>query len=184
MKIKRKLWLRIIPSAFIISIILVCGYSYLPLSKKQIRQSIAKIECQYCYALTENGKNIAFFNDIEADSVLVNFTYNKKAAIRTVNHNAYWINKFQIIPWQSDLSSAFIKEAEATFVDILGFRPRKVAMHFALECGYFVQKYPGIEIVSIGPKIIEPHSVTERVSISTINDIWKVFIHLLYRMAK
>jgi len=99
MKIKRKLWLRIIPSAFIISIILVCGYSYLPLSKKQIRQSIAKIECQYCYALTENGKNIAFFNDIEADSVLVNFTYNKKAAIRTVNHNAYWINKFQIIPW-------------------------------------------------------------------------------------
>ena len=86
--------------------------------------------------------------------------------------------------WQSDLSSDFIKTAEDTFEDVLGFRPRKVAMHFALECGYFVQKYPGIEIVSIGPKIIEPHSVTERVSISTVNDIWKVFINLLYRMAQ
>jgi dipeptidase D len=85
--------------------------------------------------------------------------------------------------WQSDKSSPFIKLTEDVFVDVLGFNPRKVAMHFGLEGGYFVQKYPGIEIVSIGPKIIEPHSVTERVSVSTINDIWKVFIELLYRLA-
>lgn len=85
--------------------------------------------------------------------------------------------------WQSDISSPFIQLTEDVFVDVLGFKPCKVAMHFALEGGYFVQKYPGIEIVSIGPKIIEPHSVTERVSVSTINDIWKVFIELLYRLA-
>jgi len=84
--------------------------------------------------------------------------------------------------WDSDLSSPFIQLAENIFVDILGFKPRKVAMHFALEAGYFVQKYSGVEIVSIGPKIIEPHSVTERVNINTINDIWKVFVNLLYRI--
>jgi lysozyme len=60
---------------------------------------MAKIECKYCYALTENGKNIAFFNEIDTDSVLVNLTYKETSAIRTVNHNAYWINKFQLIPW-------------------------------------------------------------------------------------
>ena len=85
--------------------------------------------------------------------------------------------------WQSDITSPFIKLTEDVFADVLGFKPHKVAMHFALEGGYFVQKYPDIEIVSIGPKIIEPHSITERVSVSTINDIWKVFIELLYRLA-
>ena len=85
--------------------------------------------------------------------------------------------------WKSDLSSPLIELTENIFVDVLGFKPRKVAMHFALEAGYFVQKYTGVEIVSIGPKIIEPHSVTERVNISTINDIWKVFVNLLYCIA-
>jgi len=85
--------------------------------------------------------------------------------------------------WKSDLSSPLIELTEKIFVDTLGFKPRKVAMHFALEAGYFVQKYTGVEIVSIGPKIVEPHSVTERVNITTINDIWKVFVNLLYCIA-
>jgi dipeptidase D len=85
--------------------------------------------------------------------------------------------------WQSDLSSPFLKLAEDTFVDVLHFMPRKVAMHFALEAGYYVRKFPGCEIVSIGPKIIEPHSVTERVDIHTIQNIWKVLIEMLARLA-
>lgn len=83
--------------------------------------------------------------------------------------------------WQSDINSAFIAKTEGVFNDLLGFTPRKVAMHFALEAGYFVRKYEGLEMVSIGPKIIEPHSVTERVSIETINNIWAVTKELLKR---
>lgn len=83
--------------------------------------------------------------------------------------------------WQSVPGSPFIRKAEDVFADVLGFRPREVTMHFALEAGYYVQKFPGIEIVSIGPKIIEPHSVTERVNIQTVKDIWKVFVELLAR---
>lgn len=84
--------------------------------------------------------------------------------------------------WQSDPSSQFIRMTEQIFQQLLGFRPSRIAMHFALEAGYFVQKYPDIEIVSIGPKIIEPHSITERVDISTIDNIWKVFIELLSQL--
>lgn len=83
--------------------------------------------------------------------------------------------------WQSDINSDFVGTTEKVFVDLLGFSPKKVAMHFALEAGYFVQKYEGLEMVSIGPKIIEPHSVTERVSIETINNIWAVAKELLKR---
>ncbi len=57
-------------------------------------------------------------------------------------------------------------------------------MHFVLEAGFFVQKYPGIEMASIGPRIVEPHSTNERVELSTIDDIWKVFLELLRRLAE
>ena len=85
--------------------------------------------------------------------------------------------------WQEDQDSEFLQLTSDTFYDVLGWRPRKVAMHFVLEAGYFVQKYPGIQIASIGPRIVEPHSTSERVELKTIGDIWKVFIELLARMA-
>lgn len=69
-----------------------------------------------------------------------------------------------------------------TFQDVLGFTPKKVAMHFVLEAAYYVEKYPGIEMASIGPLIIEPHSTSERVNLNTADDIWRVTIELLKRL--
>ena len=85
--------------------------------------------------------------------------------------------------WQEDQQSAFLQLTSDTFQDVLGWRPRMVAMHFVLEAGFFVENYPGIQIASIGPRIVEPHSTSERVELSTIEDIWKVLIELLKRLA-
>ena len=83
--------------------------------------------------------------------------------------------------WQENQQSPFLQLVSNTFQDVLGWRPRMVAMHFVLEAGFFVQHYPGIQIASIGPRIVEPHSTSERVELSTIEDIWKVLIELLKR---
>ena len=85
--------------------------------------------------------------------------------------------------WQENQQSDFLRLTSDTFQDVLGWRPRMVAMHFVLEAGFFVQKFPGIEMASIGPRIVEPHSTSERVEISTINDIWQVLLELLERLA-
>ena len=85
--------------------------------------------------------------------------------------------------WQEDQQSAFLQLTSDTFQDVLGWRPRMVAMHFVLEAGFFVQHYPGIQIASIGPRIVEPHSTSERVELKTIDDIWQVLIELLKRLA-
>ena len=84
--------------------------------------------------------------------------------------------------WQEDQQSPFLQLVSNTFQDVLGWRPRMVAMHFVLEAGFFVQHYPGIQIASIGPRIVEPHSTSERVELSTIEDVWKVLIELLKRL--
>ena len=85
--------------------------------------------------------------------------------------------------WQENQQSDFLRLTSDTFNNVLGWRPRMVAMHFVLEAGYFVQKYPGIEIASIGPRIVEPHSTSERVELSTIDDIWQVLLEMLCRLA-
>lgn len=85
--------------------------------------------------------------------------------------------------WQEDTNSDFLRLTSDTFHDVLGFRPTPVAMHFVLEAGYFVQKYPGIQMASIGPRIVEPHSTSERVELETCDDIWRVTIELLKRLA-
>ena len=84
--------------------------------------------------------------------------------------------------WQENQQSPFLQLVSSTFQNVLGWRPRMVAMHFVLEAGFFVQHYPGIQIASIGPRIVEPHSTSERVELSTIEDIWKVLIELLKRL--
>ena len=85
--------------------------------------------------------------------------------------------------WQEDQQSPFLQLTSDTFQDVLGWRPRMVAMHFVLEAGFFVEHYPGIQIASIGPRIVEPHSTSERVELKTIEDIWQVLIELLKRLA-
>lgn len=85
--------------------------------------------------------------------------------------------------WQENQQSDFLIMTSDTFQDVLGWRPRMVAMHFVLEAGFFVQHYPGIQMASIGPRIVEPHSTSERVELKTIDDIWRVLLEMLKRLA-
>lgn len=86
--------------------------------------------------------------------------------------------------WQEDQKSKFLTDTSDVFDQVLGWRPRMVAMHFVLEAGYLVDKFPGLQIASIGPRIVEPHSTSERLKVSTVEDIWKVFITMLDKFAK
>lgn len=84
--------------------------------------------------------------------------------------------------WMEREDSPLLSLTCQTFKDVLGFEPKKVAMHFVLEAAYYVEKYPGIEMASIGPLIIEPHSTSERVNLDTADNIWRVTIELLKRL--
>jgi dipeptidase D len=38
-------------------------------------------------------------------------------------------------------------------------------------------------MASIGPRIVEPHSTSERIEMKTIDDIWQVLLEMLKRLA-
>ncbi len=84
--------------------------------------------------------------------------------------------------WKEDPDNSLVATTCQTFQDVLGFTPKKVAMHFVLEAGFLVEKFQGLHIASIGPRILEPHSTHERVQLSTIDNIWRVVTELLRRL--
>ena len=99
-----------------------------------------------------------------ADNISKIFTLTG-AKVETIMH---------LSSWQEDLHHPWVQQVMNTFQQELRFTPTPVSMHFALEAGYFVEKFPGIHIASIGPRIMYPHSPNEKVSLTTADNIWHV----------
>ena len=57
---------------------------------------------------------------------------------------------------------------------MLGEDPEIKAIHAGLETGIIGEKYPGMEMISFGPRIEYPHSPDERALIPTVGPFWKL----------
>jgi len=51
-------------------------------------------------------------------------------------------------------------------------------IHAGLECGIIGDKYPGMDMISFGPTIQNPHSPDERLKVGDIEKIWKFLTEL------
>lgn len=74
--------------------------------------------------------------------------------------------------WNPDPSSELVEIFRTVYVKLFGTEPTIRAIHAGLECGLFLQKYPWLEMVSIGPTIKGVHSPDERLEISTVQKFW------------
>ena len=92
------------------------------------------------------------------------------------------VTKVMESPAWTESDTTLLQLTNSVFHDVLGFEPRAVSMHFVLEASYLVNIFPGLHIVSIGPRILEPHSIHERVDLNTCDDIWRVTLELLKRL--
>lgn len=69
--------------------------------------------------------------------------------------------------WKPEPGTFLVKTVLGIYERLHG-RPMTVkAMHAGLECGIIGQKYPGMEMVSIGPDMRDVHTPEEKVSISS-----------------
>ena len=62
---------------------------------------------------------------------------------------------------------------------VLGKKPGITATHGGLECGLFMEKIPGLDCVSLGPDLLEVHSVRERLSISSTERLYRIVCSFL-----
>jgi len=72
--------------------------------------------------------------------------------------------------------------AQAVHLERLGTKPALIAMHAGLECGVIGEKHPGMQMISFGPHIVDVHSPSERIKISSVGPFYELLTGLLERL--
>jgi dipeptidase D len=75
--------------------------------------------------------------------------------------------------WKPEPDSDLVRKLQEVRQKAFGQPAKLFAMHAGLECGVIGEKYPGMQLISFGPTIVDPHSPHERVKISSVENFWK-----------
>jgi len=84
--------------------------------------------------------------------------------------------------WKPEPGSDIVQKCQAVHEEVLGIKPELVAMHAGLECGVIGEKHPGMQMISFGPHILDVHSPSERLKISSVQPFWAFLTGLLERL--
>ena len=85
--------------------------------------------------------------------------------------------------WAPNLNSPIMKIAADAYEELYGIRPAIKAIHAGLECGLFLEKNPGLDMVSFGPTLRDVHSPTERMHIPAVERFWGQLCRTLEKVA-
>lgn len=81
--------------------------------------------------------------------------------------------------WKPNPHSDIVRVAADSYERLFGVKPLIKAIHAGLECGLFLEKYPYLDMVSIGPTLRGVHSPDERMLIPTVDKFWKHLLDIL-----
>ena len=81
--------------------------------------------------------------------------------------------------WKPNLDSKLLKQSKKIFKDMYGEEPTVEAIHAGLECGIIGEKFPGMDMISIGPTIKYPHSPEEQVHVSTVDKFYDFTLKII-----
>lgn len=75
--------------------------------------------------------------------------------------------------WAPNPNSPLLEVVKKAYVDLFKTQPQVLAIHAGLECGLFLEKYPYLDMVSVGPQMYGVHSPQERLSIPSTERCYK-----------
>lgn len=81
--------------------------------------------------------------------------------------------------WKPNPESNILKVAKSEYKKLYNKLPEVKVIHAGLECGLFLEKYPELDMISIGPTIRNAHSPDEKVEIASVAKWWDFFVKLL-----
>jgi dipeptidase D len=74
----------------------------------------------------------------------------------------------QVVPgWAPNYDSPLLARFRRKYLEQVGQEARVLEIHAGLECGALQEKYPEMDLISVGPDITGVHSPAERVSIAS-----------------
>jgi dipeptidase D len=81
--------------------------------------------------------------------------------------------------WKPDTGSSLLRQAKEIYKQIHNKEPEVRVVHAGLEPAVIGEKFAGIEMISVGPTIKNPHSPQERLNIASVDAVWQFLIELI-----
>jgi dipeptidase D len=82
-------------------------------------------------------------------------------------------------PWQPNMDSPLLKKGVETYESDFGVSPKVELSHGGLECGIISDRCGGLDSISMGPTIENPHSPDEKLHVPSVEKVWKFLTALL-----
>jgi dipeptidase D len=76
--------------------------------------------------------------------------------------------------WDPNPDSEILNLLKKIYKEQNGKEAAVQADHAGLECSVILSKYPGMDVVSLGPTLLSPHTTNERFEIATAEPFWKL----------
>ncbi len=76
--------------------------------------------------------------------------------------------------WDPNPDSEILNLLKKVYKEQSGKEAIVQADHAGLECSVILSKYPGMDVVSMGPTLLSPHTTSERFKIDTAEPFWKL----------
>jgi dipeptidase D len=86
--------------------------------------------------------------------------------------------------WPPNPDSSLLALLTTAFVDITGAQPVVAAVHAGIETGTIGSKYPGLDMVSLGPTIVGGHSPEERLDVASVARTYAVLAAAVQRIGE
>ncbi|MBO7603370.1 MAG: beta-Ala-His dipeptidase [Bacteroidales bacterium] len=71
--------------------------------------------------------------------------------------------------WNPDVNSHVLARTVAAYRKLFSTEPEVKAIHAGLECGLFLQKFPGLDMISFGPTLRGVHAPGEKLELASMD---------------
>jgi dipeptidase D len=84
--------------------------------------------------------------------------------------------------WEPETNSELKERFSNAYKAIFGVEPEIKSVHAGLECGYFAQKFPGMDMISCGPTLKWVHTPDEIMYVDTVIKVTELLLNVLNGM--
>lgn len=81
--------------------------------------------------------------------------------------------------WDSDPDSGLVQRCRQLYRGLFRSEPAVEVVHAGLECGVIAQAYPTMQMVSLGPTILDAHTPDERLNLPSLERTWRFLSGIL-----
>lgn len=81
--------------------------------------------------------------------------------------------------WQPDMDSPLLQRSRQIYQGLFGSAPKVEMIHAGLECGIIGAIFGGMDMISLGATIRDPHSPQERLHIPSVGKVWQFLVALV-----